>query len=321
MSELSNHEIGLERSPSNANHECDHAEIGSCPAASQLSLNAAWDRFAREAVTGVCDTGRYRCPYFVWGSGAPLLFIPGVAASGRSFVLTIARLVAHFRCISYDLPTGRGDGARLTRVSHADLVADAFALLDHLGIAQSYLFGSSFGSTIALAAMHDKPERMPRAILQGGFAWRPLARSERSIARVACHMPGTMRFVPFRAKAMRLAHFGPFTDRPKAIWNFFIKYTGEVPITTLARHLLLLHETDLRPILPEIHQPILMVCGDRDSLVRRPHEEALLSGLPNVRRLELYNCGHFPYLTHSEVLSEVIRGFFTPPSASIVERS
>src|SRR5262245_23689709 len=173
MSESLNQAAASQQSSPN-HHECDHAESGSCPAAPPLSLKAAWDRFAREAVRGVCDTGRYRCPYFVWGTGPPLLFIPGVAASGRSFVLAVARLAAYFRCISYDLPTGRGDGARLARVSHADLVADAFALLDHLGIAQSYLFGSSFGSTIALAAMHENPGRTPRAILHGGFAWRPL---------------------------------------------------------------------------------------------------------------------------------------------------
>jgi pimeloyl-ACP methyl ester carboxylesterase len=284
-----------------------------------MSLHTAFDRFAREAVPGVCNTGRYRCPYFVWGSGSPLLFIPGVAASGRSFVLTIARLAAYFRCIAYDLPTGRGDGARLGRLKHADLVADVFSILDHLGIGQAYLYGSSFGSTMALTAMHSRPERTPRAVLQGGFARRPLARAERALASIARYWPGTMRYVPFRTKALRLAHYGPFADRPPELWDYFIKYTGEVPIAVLARHALLLHETDLRPILPEIRQPILMVCGDRDPLVRPAQEQPLLDGLPNVRRVELENCGHFPYLTHPEALAEIIRRFLTPAGASIAE--
>src|SRR5262249_59328519 len=125
---------------------------GGCPpAAPPLSQKAAGALFAREAIPGVCNPGRYRSPYLVWGPGRPLLFIPGVAASGRSFILVLARLAEHFRCISYDLPMGRGDGARLGRVTHANLVAHAFALMDHLKIDQSYLFGSSFGSTIALA--------------------------------------------------------------------------------------------------------------------------------------------------------------------------
>jgi pimeloyl-ACP methyl ester carboxylesterase len=243
-----------------------------------------------------------------------LLFVPGVAASGRSFVLTIARLAAHFRCIAYDLPTGRGDRARLGRYAHADLVADVFAILDHLGISRAYLFGSSFGSTMTLAAMHARPERIPRAVLQGGFAWRPLARAERALARMAAYWPGTMRFVPFRTKGLRLAHYGPFADCPPEIWNYFLSYTAAVPIATLARHALLLHATDLRPILPTIRQPVMLICGDRDPLVRPIHEHFLLGGLPNAQRLELNNCGHFPYLTHAEVLAEVVREFLTPPA-------
>jgi pimeloyl-ACP methyl ester carboxylesterase len=300
-------------------HHCDHATAGTCPAAPAVSLQTAFDRFSQEAIRGVCNTGHYRCPYFEWGNGPPLFFIPGVAASGRSFILTIARLTAYFRCIAYDLPTGRGDGARLGRLTHSSLVADAFSILDHLRIEQAYLYGSSFGSTIALAAMHGRPERIPRAVLQGGFARRPLAPAERALASMARYWPGTMRYMPFRTKALRMAHFGPFADRPRELWDHFIKYTGEVPIAVLARHGLLLHETDVRPILPQIRQPILMVCGDRDALVRPIHEQLLLDGLPNVRRLELDNCGHFPYLTHSEALAEIVRQFLTPAGASVAE--
>jgi pimeloyl-ACP methyl ester carboxylesterase len=293
---------------------CECAPVSACPAASPLTLSEAWRRFDEEAVRGTCDTGRYRCPYFVWGSGPPLLFVPGVAASGRWYVLTIARLASHFRCIAYDLPIGRGDRARLGRYVHANLVADMFALLDHLAIAQTYVFGSSFGSAICLGAMHARPERVPRAILQGGFAWRPLAPAERILARVACYWPGTMRLVPFRMKAMRLVHYEPFAACLPEIWQYFLDSTGSIPIAALARHLLLLHATDLRPILPAIRQPVLMVCGDRDPLVWPAHEGILLNGLPNVSRLELGNCGHFPFLTHAEVLAEIVRQFLTPPA-------
>jgi pimeloyl-ACP methyl ester carboxylesterase len=243
-----------------------------------------------------------------------------LADSGRSFVLPISQLADHFRCIAYDLPTGRGDGARLGRYTHADLVADLFALLDNLGIRQAYLFGSSFGSMAALAAMRANPERHPRAVLQGGFAYRPLARAERLLARLACYGPGPVRLLPFRAKAMRRVHHGPFAHRPPEVWQHYLTRTGGMPIATLARHALLMHGTDLRPILGDIRQPVLMVCGDRDPLVRAEHEAILLRGLPNVRRVEVENCGHFPHYTHPELLAEVVRQFLTPgamfPSAS-----
>src|SRR5262245_57314121 len=138
----------------------EHAPATGCPLqAPPLSVAEARRRFEAEAVRGVCDTGRYRCPFFSWGAGPPLVFIPGLADNGQSFLLPISLLASQFRCVGYDLPTGRGDGARIGRYTHADLVADLLALLDHLQIEQSYLFGSSFGSTIALAAMHRHPGR------------------------------------------------------------------------------------------------------------------------------------------------------------------
>jgi pimeloyl-ACP methyl ester carboxylesterase len=294
---------------------CEHAADGSCPA-SILTVSDVLRRLATEAQHDVLDTGRYRARYFVWGSGPPLVFVPGVAALGRSFAFTIVRLAPYFRCIAYDLPTGQGDGARLGRSTHGDLVQDLLALLDHLNLRQTYLFGSSFGSTIALAAMHAQPQRMPRAILQGGFACRPLAHGEIALARMARYWPGSMRMVPFRTKAMYRLHHGPFASCEPELWNYFLDYTGSIAIATLARHALLLHHTDLRPILSAIHQPVLMVCGDCDPLVRAVHEQILLDGLPNVRRLELENCGHFPHFTHAEVLAEVVRQFLTPPDGA-----
>lgn len=101
-----------------------------------IDLDDALQRFDREAVRGICDTGRYKMPYFVWGEGPPLVFIHGAMDSSKAWVMPIARLSAHFRCVAYDLPNGRDDGARLGRHSHADLVADFFSLLDHLQLAQ-----------------------------------------------------------------------------------------------------------------------------------------------------------------------------------------
>src|SRR5438034_1240525 len=84
--------------------------------------------------------------------------------NSRSFVLPAALLSRSFRCIAYDLPSGREDGADLRRLTHADLVRDLFAVLDHAGARQSYLFGSGFGTTLALAALRAAPERLPRAV-------------------------------------------------------------------------------------------------------------------------------------------------------------
>lgn len=286
-----------------------------------LDFEEATARFRREAQHGVCDTDRYRMPYFCWGTGAPLLFIHGIADVPESFVAPIARLAAHFRCIAYALPGSRGDGAWLSRYTHADLVRDVWALLDHLGVAQSYVFGSSFGATIALAALREQPRRLPRAILQGGVAWRPLRPAEKWITRIVRFLPGTMRSLPYRKKILNKIHRPAFAGRGDNVWRAFVEGTGRTPLRTFGHQARLLDRTDVRPWLAEVKQPVLLVCGQRDPTVGAAQTEALLRGLPNAGRVVIEGCGHMPYYTHPEVLAEVVRQFLTPPAEKSVAQT
>jgi pimeloyl-ACP methyl ester carboxylesterase len=230
----------------------------------------------------------------------------------QNVIPLMARLAGRFRCVSYHLPAGGNDGARLGRITHADYVADLLALHDHLGLRQSYLFGSSFGSTIVLAALRRQPERFPRAVLQGGFAQRPLAPAELLLALAARWWPGRMCHLPLRVGAMQRSHGEPFARSPPDVWDYFVTQGSTLPITAAAHRAVLLHRTDLRALLGEIRQPVLLVCGDRDPLVGRACEDVLLRGLPSAGRVEVSHCGHFPYLTHPDLLAAVVCDFLTP---------
>ncbi|HVS34848.1 MAG TPA: alpha/beta hydrolase [Gemmataceae bacterium] len=278
-----------------------------------IDLDDALHRFECEAVQGICATGGYRMPYFIWGDGPPLLFVHGAMDSSRAWIMAISRLSAHFRCLAYDLPNGRDDGARLGRYSHADLVRDLWALLDHLHLDRAYVLGSSFGSTIALTAMRERPDRLPRAVLQGGLALRPLRRLERFLARLGWFLPGTTGRLPLREKVTYKVNGRGFHEKPERLYRFFAETTGRTPVKAFAHQALLLDRVDLRPILPEVRQPVLLFCGDLDVVVRAVHAEILLSGLPNARRVVVEGCGHVPGYSHPEVLAEVVRQFLTPP--------
>jgi pimeloyl-ACP methyl ester carboxylesterase len=300
---------------SNGNGQA-HAPVNdlTCPAAPSassfpLALHQVLERFEKEAVRGICDTGRYRCPYFSWGSGPPLVFVHGLCDDAKSFVLPIASLSEDFRCIAYDLPLGREDGARLGRYRHADLVKDLLALLDHLQLDEVNVLGSSFGSTITLAAMHQQPRRFARAVFQGGFARRPLAPAEVILARWARYWPWSMRWLPFRLEILKYSHSKSFSACPPEVWQFFLERDATNPMNAVAHRALILHQADFRHLLQEIHQPILLVCGDFDPLVSKDCEADLLKGLRNVVRAEIEGCGHMPQFTHPTVLAEVVRRF------------
>ncbi len=280
-----------------------------------LPLSEALHRFNAEAQLDSVHTGRYQCEYVSWGkrTGPPLIFIHGLADNLRSFVMPMALLSREFRCIAYNQPRGGEDGARLRGYGHDDLVGDLFALMDHLGLEQAILFGSSYGSTIALRAMHARPERVPRAVLQGGFAYRPLIRKEWWLAWVARYWLGRLKHMPFHTKKMTRSHFPPFEGRDPELWNFFLEQTGSPPIKAVAHWALLLHETDVRSLLRNIRQPTLLICGDRDPLIPFPFQVQLFHHLPNAVMFQIENCGHFPMFSHPEAIAHATRQFLLTP--------
>jgi len=281
-----------------------------------LPLSEALSAWQREARHGICNTGRYRLPYFVWGVGQPLVFIHGLADRARSFVPVISSLRHEFTCIAYDLPIGGDDSARLSHYQHRDFADDLMMLLDTLRIGNAAVFGSSLGSTIALRAMAQSGARISRAVLQGGFAFRPLSRWELAMSRFAQHMPGTLGSLPFGRLVTRQADVAVFQSCPEQ-WRFRLENSSTVPAAAAARRALMLTRLDLRPTLPAIRQPVLMICGDRDPLVPTTYERPLLEGLPNVARVELPNCGHYPQYTHAPLVAEIVRQFLCAPACRI----
>jgi pimeloyl-ACP methyl ester carboxylesterase len=121
--------------------------------------------------------------------------------------------------------------------------------------------------------------------------------------------------LPGRERVARAVDYATFAPCPPAVWRFFLDCTGSTPVAAFAQRADLLHRVDLRPVLGTIRQPVLLVCGDRDPLVGPGCHEDLLNGLPNARRVEVTDCGHYPQYTHPQVLADVVRPFLTPPAA------
>jgi pimeloyl-ACP methyl ester carboxylesterase len=221
-----------------------------------------------------------------------------------------------FRCIAYDLPNGHNDGARLGRYRHAHLVDDLRALLDHLDLQQAFILGSSFGSTIALSAMRQMPERFPRGIVQGGFARRPLSLAERLLAWTIRFIPGPMAKFRPREKMLSRLHKPPFEAGPADRWRAFIDWTAQSRVSAVSYQIGMVHQVDLREQLAQIQQPILLVHGELDPVMPRPHAEMLLAGLPNATLAVIENCGHVPCYSHPEILANLICRFLAKPCPS-----
>jgi 3-oxoadipate enol-lactonase len=98
----------------------------------------------------------------VSGAGPALLLLHSTAADSRQWDAQRAALAAHWTVITPDL-RGYGESALLAgSYSHAD---DVLALLDHLGIEQTAVVGSSGGGWVALQVASAAPDLITSLVL------------------------------------------------------------------------------------------------------------------------------------------------------------
>jgi pimeloyl-ACP methyl ester carboxylesterase len=215
-----------------------------------------------------------------------------------------------YQVIGYELANGKDDRASLGPYRHEHFTADLVCLLGNLKLDRVRIMGSSFGSTITLRSLMTYPERFEHAVLQGGFPRRPLLRIERGLSRIGRYWPWRMGQLPIRNTVMKKLEIHQFEGCPPEIFDFLIECSGRTPIRAAARRALMIDKLDLRPHLPTIRTPLLLIGGDRDALVPRYLEEEIVSAVPGCRRIEFQPCGHYPQYTMPAPMAAAMDEFF-----------
>ncbi len=286
-----------------------------CPAPADLSVEQA--AYEGTAEVGVWAGPNYRMHFRRLGSGPPLLLVPGIAATHKSYALLLNRLAQSFTTIHYDYPgMDAEDGARLSKIGHGELAEDLVGLLDHLQLGQVFLLGISFGVTVSLCALGRWPERFPRAVLQGGFAYRPYTIAERMALGLGRQVPGTVERLPFREKILEWNSRDVFPTAMASRWGEYVEDNGRTRIAGLAHRCGLLTRLDLRPRLGSIRTPILVIQGNEDRIVPRLLHEELVRGLPCGEAKVVPLAGHPMHYTHAELLTQMAAEFLLERGAA-----
>ncbi len=270
-------------------------------------------RYDKDATSGRWDGPRYKMTYRILGNGPPLIVVPGIASTYRTYALLLNRLAQRFRTVVYDYPGDqRWDDAKLDEISHDHLVDDLFGLIDHLGIGGVFLVGLSFGSTVVLKALLREPRRFPKAAVQGAFACREFTRAERWALWFGRLVPGNAARLPLRRPILTYNNKGEFPSLLEDRFRYYLDQNGLTPIKSLAHRVRLLMDLDLRPMLGEITSEVLLIQGNEDRIVPRRYFDMLHSSLPKAEGVILPTVGHQPHLTHAERLAGLIGDWLLP---------
>lgn len=258
--------------------------------------------------------------------GPPVLWIHGLGGWLRNWAANLdAATALGYRCVALDLP-GFGESDKPNVAYDLPYFRGALtACMDALDIPRATLVGNSMGGMIALAMAIRNPERVDRLVLVDAAGVHQVRRIAVAItldmAGAVVRKGGNMRRV---VRAMRRWVFEQHPPELLAELQLeFAKYAHED--RTMRRHrarsymraLWHITRTNLRPWLPTISAPTLVVHGKQDKLVPFDTASILHREIPHATLAAFEGVGHVPQMEVPERFNARLTEFLLhTPAAS-----
>jgi pimeloyl-[acyl-carrier protein] methyl ester esterase len=247
------------------------------------------------------------------GSGPDLVLLHGWGLNVRVWDGLVEELRDRFRIIAVDLP---GHGRSLWSPGRNTPAEQAWLLHSTLApISNRYsLLGWSLGGQIALDLAAAMPARVEKLVLVATTPrfvaapdW-PYGMKADAIEKMAKQLredyQQTIRdFLDLQVRGsvegasvieqLRKALFVHGQAKPEAL---------ETGLSTLAT-------SDLRPTLPHVRTPTLVVAGQNDRITAPGASRALAEALPDARYVEMRRAAHTPFLSHRKEFATTLERF------------
>ncbi|MBC8162954.1 MAG: alpha/beta hydrolase [Roseiflexaceae bacterium] len=248
--------------------------------------------------------------YEVFGRGRPVLFLHGWLGSWRYWYPTIEVVSAQFRTYSFDF-WGFGDSNSTQRgpVSIQSYSDQVIRFLDEMGVDNVTLVGHSMGGMVALKTAINHPKRISRVAAIGApidgnsLSWL-LKLTDRPL------LADAFATLPWLRRSLFRFFLGQTNDPTVSeVIDDSLKSSG----TTLRRAVSSMWRTDLRPELPRLQVPTLIVQGGRDDIVH-PNQADLFGDVSVADVVVMPESRHFPFLDESVVFNDLLLRFLKQDS-------
>lgn len=255
------------------------------------------------------------------GKGRNLLLLHGWGLNLRVWDAIVPELARDFRIVRVDLP-GHGRSPWMSQAraleEQARLIAESVQASrnDSSSDDAFTVLGWSLGGQLALALAasgHIQVDRLVLVATTPKFAassdW-PHGMAPAVLERFAAHLAQDYRRTvrEFLELQVRGSADG---DKVLQELNSALFTHGEAQPEALAAGLDILAGTDLRPRLPLVSSPSLVIAGQYDRVTSPAASRALATALPDAEYVELRRAGHAPFLSHAEHFAEHVRSFLS----------
>jgi pimeloyl-ACP methyl ester carboxylesterase len=235
------------------------------------------------------------------GDGRPLLLLHGWGVSSELFTPILDALQQGRRLIVPDLPGFGATPEPDTPWSVHDYAAWCIALLDRLGIERCDLIGHSNGGRIGIVIAATYPGRIDRMVLAGSAGIRP-RRTLGSVARVRSY------------KALRMVERSgvlPGAVRDAARRRADLRGSADYRAVTgvMRGTLVRIVNEDLRAVLPNLHLPVLLIWGDKDTETPIGDGQLMERLIPDAGLVVFEGTGHYAYLEQAARFCTIVEVF------------
>jgi pimeloyl-ACP methyl ester carboxylesterase len=246
---------------------------------------------------GFADIGEGQLYYEIYGTGEPLLLIPGLSANHLSWAEQVGRFSTAYRVIIYD-PRGTGQSSPIPDgYDTKDMADDASALLDALGLGAVHVYGASMGGMVAQELTLRHPEHVATLVVGGTTPGGPdAAPAENWALTVFIGQPDPEG----EGRSILDVLYSPefIRDHPERIAQG-LGLIGEYPVTrieVIAAQLLALSGHNVYERLPQINVPTLVLHGTDDPLIPAENGHLIAEQIPDAQ-LILYEGARHSYRT------------------------
>ena len=239
--------------------------------------------------------------YDVRGSGPVVVLLTGSNLDRRMWAREAAWLAKTCTVVRYDL---RAHGQSDTATAPFSHLGDLIGLLDELKIAKATLIGLSAGSTIALDAALEIPDRVERIVLIGPA---PSGYVPKARLPFAGDMMAALQARDYKKVAEVLLATPVFAAPPEAQPLVRQMVTENDRLWTVPRELMQMPKSAVDR-LESVKAPTLVLIGDNDEYQREP-AELLAARIPGARIVRVPGGGHLLNLTSPKAFDAAIIGF------------
>ena len=224
--------------------------------------------------------------------GLPIVLVPGLNCSARLYAPQIPEL---WRSGPVTVATHTRDDT-MAAIARRILAAapPRFALA-----------GLSMGGYIALEMVRQAGDRVAKlALLDTGARADPPEAQELRLQRIALAESG--RFAEM-AEGMWPLLVHPDRLADAALKQVYLDMCNDVgPEAFVRQQKAIMARVDLRPLLPSIRCPTLVLVGAQDTLTPPHLAEEMAAGIPGARLVKVSDCGHISTLERPEAVTRAL---------------